>query len=153
MSILETHFRPPAQVADGQSDPVREIVVVYTTPAATQAALRRAAVLCEGLFNRIRLVAVTVVPYPLAVSTPPVATEFTEEILAKLVSVVSADVRIDMVNCRDEVDALCRALQPRSLVLIGPRAHWWSRHESRLTNVLTRHGHAVLLLDEKLEGK
>ena len=151
MSILEKRFqvRPVGEI-DSQFDPVKEIVVLYTTPAATATALRHAAKLCSLLYGRIRLIALKVVPYPLALATPSVPSEFTENFIRDLASGVPAEIRVDVLNCRDEVETLCNALQPSSLVLIGPRQHWWNRHESRLTKALKQRGHSVLSAEKEV---
>ena len=145
MSTLEKCFQVrPEDETDTQFDPVKEIVVLYTMPSATVTALRHAAKLSNLLYGRIRLIALKVVPYPLALATPPVPCEFTENHLRELASGIPAEIRVDVLNCRDEVETLCTALRPSSLVLIGPRQHWWNRHESRLAKELMQRGHSVL---------
>src|SRR5258708_14575773 len=122
MSTLGNRLQVPAEDENNSDfDPVKEIVVLYTTPSATAEALRHAAKLSTLLYGRIRLIALKVVPYPLDLATPSVSVEFTEDTLRALTSGISADVLVDVLNCRDEVETLCARLRPASVVLIGPR--------------------------------
>ena len=122
-----------------------EMVVVHTTAGGTRSALRAAAILGDGLYSHIRLIAPRVVPYPLSLFTPPVSKEFTEHFFIDLVAGIPANTQIDIRICRDAVEMLRAAIRPGSLVVIGKRSHWWPGRESALAKALRRMGHVVLL--------
>src|SRR5258705_12961352 len=60
------------------------IVVILTSLGGTVAALKKAAALAEGLGGEITLVAVQVVPYPLPLTSRPVALGFHEKRLQEI---------------------------------------------------------------------
>ncbi len=142
MRKLQSSIQPVKAGIGNGSD--REIVVLHTHAKGTASALRMAASLGNGLYSRIRLIALRVVPFPLALNTPPVSASFTERAVARLAEDFPEVQRIDVLNCREEADALCCALHPVSIVLLGPPKHWWNRREARLSKALIRMGHTVL---------
>jgi len=62
---------------------VLRVVVPYTTPDLTRAALRHAGV-CTDLDVRVRLVDIQIVPFPCPLNRPPINKDFSEERLRKL---------------------------------------------------------------------
>src|SRR5215470_12336091 len=55
------------------------IIVIFTVPDATIAALKQAGQLAESLGGRIVLVVPQIVPYPLPLTSPPVSLDFQEK--------------------------------------------------------------------------
>ena len=64
---------PPAQPTEESK---LNIVVVFTSAAATSAALKKAGALAESLNARITLIVPQIVPYPLPLTSPPVLLDF-----------------------------------------------------------------------------
>src|ERR1035441_8751451 len=106
-----------------------EVTVVFTKVPATLRALKMAAELAHNLNGRIRLLVPQVVPYPLPLERPAVSAEFSRRRLQTLASEGSIDTRVELWLCRDRYDALCQALKPDALVVIGVRRSWWPAAE------------------------
>ena len=124
-----------------------EVSVVFTSVAATLAALRQAAGLAHNLGARVTLLVTQLVPQPLPLESPPVLLDFTERRfrLFALESPVETFVRIYL--CRDRADALRLMLKPHSMVVIGGPKRWWTSPEQRLARMLRRAGHDVLFVE------
>src|ERR1035438_468920 len=123
-----------------------EVTVVFTKVPATLRALKMAAELAHNLNGRIRLLVPQVVPYPLPLERPAVSAEFSRRRLQTLASQGSIDTRVEVWLCRDRSDALCQALKPDALVVIGVRRSWWPAAEKALARKLRRKGHEVILV-------
>jgi hypothetical protein len=124
-----------------------EITVVFTKVPATLQALKMAAELAHNLNGHIRLLVPQVVPYPLPLEKPAVPAEFHGKRLLTLASRGSIDTRVELCLCRDRYDALCHALEPEALVVMGMRSSWWPTAEKALVRKLRRKGHNVILVD------
>ncbi len=129
--------------------PNLRVSVLFTTPEATLLALRKAAALAARMQARILLIAVDIVPFRLSLGVPIVPSHFLERQLLSLVAkcgIDAAEIRIEIFLCRDQRACLKQVLQPRSLVVVGGKTHWWSR-EKRLRHWLVRLGHEVVFVD------
>jgi hypothetical protein len=124
-----------------------DVTVVFTSVPATLRALKTAAELAHNLNGRIRLLVAQIVPYPLPLQRPAVSAEFSRRRLQTIASQGSIDTRIELWLCRDRSDALCQALKPGALVVIGVRRSWWPTAEKALARKLRRKGHDVILVD------
>jgi hypothetical protein len=132
--------RPPIEEARQKLN----IAVVFTSVEATLAALKEAGNLARSLGAQITLLVPQVVPYPLALESPPVLLDFNEtrfRVIAKE-SPVETIVRIYL--CRDPFETLAQALNPSSLVVLGGRKRWWPTREKSLATKLRRIGHEVV---------
>src|SRR5882672_5310991 len=69
----------PDQPSSTKADQKLNISVVFTSVESTLAALKEAGGLASSLGARITLLVPQVVPYPLALETPPVLLEFNEK--------------------------------------------------------------------------
>jgi hypothetical protein len=124
-----------------------DVAVLYTDVKPTLAALRKAAVLADGLHARIRLVVAQVVPYPLPLDRPDVAESYTARKLSTLLPDTAIETHIDLRLCRDRVEGLLPALQKESIVVLGTKKRrWWPTPEERLARRLEKHGLAVLVV-------
>ncbi len=85
-------------------------------------------------------------PYPLPLERPAVSAEFSRRRLQTLASQGSIDTRVEVWLCRDRSDALCQALKPDALVVIGVRRSWWPATEKALARKLRRKGYEVILV-------
>ena len=128
-----------------------EVVVMFTDVPGTLRALKTAAELAHNLCGRIRLLALQVVPYSLPLDSPPVSGKFNERRFQTLVSHGSApvpiDTRVEICLCRDRAMAICQALQPEALVVMGAPRSWWPTAERALAKKLRRRGHHVILVE------
>lgn len=131
-----------------------DVVVMFTDVPGTLKALKTAAELAHNLNGRIRLLAPQVVPYPLPLESPQVSREFNQRRFQTLAShgssAVLIDTRVELYLCRDRDDALCQALEPEALVVIGVRRSWWPTAEKALVRNLQRKGHQVILVNTEL---
>jgi hypothetical protein len=120
-----------------------DLVVPYTTPELTQAALRAASRLGAGLDSEIRVVKVQVVPFPLDLRHSPVPVEFLEAQLRKFG--VPAEIRF----ARETEQGLRGALRYRSLVVMASKKRPWRTRTQRLANSLRHAGYTVVMVEEK----
>jgi hypothetical protein len=124
---------------------VLSVVIPYTTPELTRAALRHAGV-CSDLNVHVSLVDVQVVPYPCAIDQPPVNREYSSSRLQELFRESGLRGRAEVVYTRDLLEGFKRTLEPGSLVIIAARKRWWPTREERLARELLAAGHQVMLL-------
>jgi hypothetical protein len=125
---------PPTQ----QEEAKLNIVVIFTSTAATAAALKKANVLADSLSARITLVVPQVVPYPLPLTSPPVLLDFQENRFRDIAAQSSVETRVQLYLCRDALEMLQKVLSPHSLVIMGRPKRWWPNWESRLARKLRR---------------
>ena len=119
------------------------MIVIYTGQEETLAALRTAGQLANNLHAAIQLLVPHVVPYPLDLHTPQVATDFVASKFRTLAGGRPTPTRVQVILCREPVNALS-ALNPHSLIVIGNHRRWWNRGESHLIKTLRRQGHDVI---------
>lgn len=132
--------RPPVE----EAGPGLNIAVVFTSVEATLAALREAGTLASSLSARITLLVPQVVPYPLALETPPVLIEFNEKRFRTIASQSPVETVVQIYLCRDGLETLTNVLNPGSIVVIGGRKRWWPTREKKLARQLRRAGHEVV---------
>jgi hypothetical protein len=120
-----------------------EIVIPFTTPFLTQAALRRAEALGTGLNCRVRLVKVQVVPYPLELDHPSISTHFLGKQLASMCCKLPIVREIHL--ARDLSAAFKGILTPNSLTVIASKRRPWKTRQENLAADLWRAGHQVLI--------
>jgi hypothetical protein len=123
-----------------------EVVVPFTVPETTAAALDRAPVLTAGLDAHILLLAVHTLPYPLPFVCPSLAHAYLVEQLMELAGHCALPVHPQVVLSRDFEEGFRFALKPSSTVLLATRRQFWRTREERLARVLARNGHKVALV-------
>jgi hypothetical protein len=121
------------------------VVIPYTTPELTRAALRHAGV-CSDLDVHVMLVDIQVVPFPCPLDQPPVRKEFSERRLRNLLKESGLPGCAAVLYTRDWLDGFKRVLEPGSLVILASKKRWWPTREKRLARTLTGAGHQVMLL-------
>jgi hypothetical protein len=124
-----------------------EIFVVFTTLELTAAALKRASALACNLGARIVVLAARIVPYPLALTTPPVQPSFDERRLRGIAAGCPVETMVVLCLCRDLWQSLTLALTPNALVVVGVRKRWWPTREMRLARKLRRAGYKVIVAE------
>jgi hypothetical protein len=134
---------PPSSGGERKLD----IKVIYTGAAATVAALSAAVSMARGLGARITILAAQVVPYPLALTEPPVPIEFTERLLGSMTSELEEEAGVEIHLCRDREQTIRHAVGPASVVVIGARKRWWPTPEKNLARMLRRDGRRVLFVN------
>jgi hypothetical protein len=149
--FFSTTHTAPGTLEPAHPDAPLEVVVMFTDVPGTLKALKTAAELAHNLNGRIRLLAPQVVPYPLPLDSPQVSREFNERRFQTLASHGSSpvDTRVEMRLCRDRDDAVCQALEPEALVVMGAHHSWWPTAEKALARKLRRKGHQVVLVDSE----
>jgi hypothetical protein len=123
------------------------LFVVFTNPEDTLTALRSLSALVEGLDARITILAAQIVPYPLPLERPPVATASLESCLRAMASQLDTEIGVNIFLCRDRQEALLGALKPGSVVVIGGKRRWWRTADQTLARTLAHHGHRVIFVD------
>lgn len=140
MKQIERHLR---SIRETEPAPL-DLVVPFTTPELTRAALREASRLGEGLNARIRLIRIALIPWPLDPQTPPVSPAFLLEQLGTLHSALPLERKV--VLAREFRPELCRRLREESIVVLAsPRRLWTTRNE-RLAAALRAAGRSVVLV-------
>lgn len=119
--------------------------MVFTDELTTRAAVAAASYLARGLTSRIVLLAARIVPWPLPLDAPPVASEFTEKALSRLAESTGIDVEVRIYVCRDPESTIRGVLEPGSVVVIGVRPRWWQFRAPPLARALMRDGHDVIV--------
>ena len=126
------------------TDPRLEIFVVFTTLELMAAALKKACALADNLGARIVVLASRIVPYPLALTTPPVQPSFDENRLRRIAAGCPVETAVVLCLCRDLWQSLTLALTPNALVVLGVSKRWWPTRETRLARKLRRAGYEVI---------
>lgn len=124
-----------------------DLVVPFTTPELTRAALDAASRMGAGLNATVRLVKIQVVPYPLQLDQSPVYIDFLKDQLAHLRSDLPVDREIRLT--RDFEDGLEGVLGDDSVVILAARKRPWTTRNERLASALRRAGHKVILVDSR----
>lgn len=145
-SLAPVARRPaPAHVEETESK--LDVTVVFTSPAATLEAVRKAGILARTLNARISLLVPQVVPYPAPLESPPVLLDFSEHWLREIAGQSPVETAVHIYLCRDAASTLQSVLAPRSLVVIGGRKRWWPTREKKLASNLLRSGHEVIFTE------
>ena len=139
--------RRPAPARSDETASRLDVAVVFTSPAATMAALSRATALAHRLNAHISLLVPQLVPYPLPLESPPVLLDFSEPWLREIAAQSPVETSIRIYLCRDRLETLQSVLAPRSLVVIGGRKRWWPTREKSLARRLRQHGHEVVFTE------
>jgi hypothetical protein len=131
----------PSDVATG----VLWIVIPYTTPELTRAALRHAGV-CTDLEVHVCLVDIQVVPFPCPLNQHPINREFSEQRLRALLKDSGLPGKGAVLYTRDWQESFNKVLEPGSLIIVAAKKRWWRTREEKLARTLMRARHDVLLL-------
>ncbi len=121
-----------------------EVVVLHTTIPGTLSSLKRAAELAGGLAASIRLLVLTIVPYPLAIEYPQVPVAFTRRRFTTVVCEARVDTVVDIRVGRDRMSMIQAALKPRSVIVLERGRSWWPDPARKLAKQLERLGHQVV---------
>jgi len=142
---MREHLDTTFEVSCQEQGEVRlDLVVPFTTPELTRAALAAANRLGAGLSSTIRLLKIQLIPYPLDLRDSPVPVEFLEAQLRKLPSTMATDCEIRF--ARDFEDGLRGALNEDSVVLLATKRRFWKTATERLAASLRRSGFQVVLV-------
>jgi hypothetical protein len=136
----------PGRLSVSRADGDLEIVVPYTGPRTTAAALERAAALTAGLNAHVLLVAVHTLPYPSEFVCPALVHAHLVEQLIELATHCSIPVQPQVVLARDRAEGFRFALKPSSTVLVATPRRFWRTPEESLARSLARDGHKVALM-------
>jgi hypothetical protein len=124
-----------------------DLVVPFTTPDLTRAALHTASQMGAGLGAAIRLVKIQCVPYPLDLDQSPVYLDFLRQQLQSFQAELPLTGEIRL--AREFEQGLEGTLHENSVVVLSsPNRPWRTRNE-RLAANLQRRGRKVILLREQ----
>jgi hypothetical protein len=129
---------------EGREEGKLDLVIPFTTPALTVAALNAANRLGAGLHARIRLLKIQIVPYPLDLGRPPVALDCLKEQLRRFSSALPVKREIRL--ARELERCLRDALNHSSLVVLATPKRPWRTRTERLAAHLRRGGYSVVLV-------
>jgi len=144
---IREHRGLPVERFPWGREPKLNVHVVFTTLDGTKTAFRLAGKLARDLGARVTVLAAQVVPYPLPLEKPPVAVEFTEQALLRMVGEEEVETAIEVRLCRDSEETIREALAPESVVVMSRRGRWWAIREWMLAWRLRRDGHHVIYAD------
>jgi hypothetical protein len=122
------------------------VFVVFTSVSWTLKALEKAREIARPVGAKIVVVAVHVVPYPLALHEPPVPMEFVIRRFEEKVREFPERTYVSAYLCRDLKEAFKRILSRNSPVIIGVKKRWFPGRDERLARKLRRSGHDVILV-------
>jgi hypothetical protein len=102
--------------------PQLEITVVATTVDEAAATLTTVARLWRGLNAKVTVLLPVVVQFPAPLSQPPVSPDFLErQLRLALAGHIVGRIEIEVLFCRDRIEAVRDALKPHSVVVLGGR--------------------------------
>jgi hypothetical protein len=136
----------PGSLTEGGAEGELEVVIPYTGPSTTAAALESAATLTAGLNAQVLLIAVHTLPYPLPFVCPALVHAYLVEQLTELASQSRLPIHPQVVLSRDRDEGFRYALKPGSTVLVAAHRHFWRTQEEKLARSLARDGHKVALV-------
>jgi nucleotide-binding universal stress UspA family protein len=122
------------------------IVVPYTTPELTKAALTHAAILSAGLNATIRLIDVQVVPIQRPLNEPPVNREFSVKRLREIAEEAGIAVQVEIIYTRHRMECFHRTVEAGSLIVIAAGLPLWPTAEKKLARSLSKAGNDVVLV-------
>jgi hypothetical protein len=137
-----THV-PPKETLEGRLS----VTVVYTTHAATLAAVKTASRLGGNLATRLKILWLYAVPYTLPLEEPAAAEGFLMQEIRALARESPIEIAAQVYLCREPRRSLHQILPPHSLVVLGGKKRWWPTKEQRLARSLRKDGHEVILVD------
>jgi hypothetical protein len=148
-------MRQKAQLGLGVVEPVQyqaelDLVVPFTTPELTRAAMEAANRMGAGLNATLRLVKIQVVPFPLDLDQSPVYIDFLKDQMAQFQSdlPVAGEIRL----AREFEAGLLGTLGRESVVILATPKRPWRTHNERLAATLRRAGHKVILVTQGVEN-
>jgi hypothetical protein len=130
----------------GEAGSELELVIPYTEPETTAAALERAAVLTSGLNANVLLVAVHTLPFPAPYVCPSLVHAHLVEQLMDLASHCALAVQPQVVLSRDRMEGFRFAIKAGSTVLLASRRRLWKTQEEKLAAALAEAGYIVALV-------
>src|SRR5580698_2499395 len=146
MPMRQQIQKQPALTISEQAPQVAEldIVIPFTTPELTRAAIDAANSMGAGLHATLRLVRVQVVPFELDLNRPPVFIDFLKEQLDGFESAlpIAGEVRL----ARDFEDGLKGTLGADSVVILATKQRPWRTSTERLSRSLRRSGYRTILV-------
>ena len=137
----------PGRLDGGEPGKELELVVPFTGPETTAAALERAAQFARGLSARILLIAVHTLPYPQPFVCPSLIHAHLVDQLMELASQCPLPVEPQVLLTRDRMEGFRYALKPGSTVLVVTRRRAWRTQEEKLACALAHNGHKVALFE------
>jgi len=122
------------------------IVVPYTTPELTKAALKHAATLSAGMNAAIRLIDAEVVPVQRPLNEPPVNPEFSGKRLREIAEESGMPVQVEIIYTRNRMECFRRTVDAGSLIVITAGIPWWPTSEKKLARSLLKAGYDVVFV-------
>jgi hypothetical protein len=124
--------------------PELDLVVPFTTPDLTRAAIAAASRMGDGLHAGIRLVKVQCVPYPMDLDQSPVFLDFLRQQMESFHAPLPLTSEIRLAREFDQ--GLKSALHDDSVIVIAFRKRPWRTRNERLAAALQKDGRKVILL-------
>jgi len=138
-AVIDT---PQAEQQEARLD----LVIPFTTPELTMAAVNAANRLGEGLHAGIRLLKIQVVPWPVDLSQSPVPADFLKDQLLRFPSALPMKREIRF--AREFEPGLRGALNEHSLVILATRKRPWHTRTEHLAAQLRRDGYNVVIVPD-----
>ena len=140
---IQTEIYQPEEVA---AESELDLVVPFTDPALTRAAVAAANRLGAGLRATLRVIRVQVVPFPCDLNQPPIPLDFLREQLRKFCSALPMQREVRL--ARDFKQGLMTTLRADSTVILASKKRLWTTKTERLAADLRRAGYRTILVFE-----
>ena len=131
----------------GQDKP--EVVVLFSTAEGTIPAFKQAVALAREIDASLRLIVLEEVPSPLEPDATPASAELMIRRLWTEVPTYGVQSRVQIYRCRNKEQALGRIFGAPSIVVIGGVRGWWLAEARRLSRLLEKCGHLVLVVADE----
>jgi hypothetical protein len=144
--MREKHALLDLQPRDRADDPL-DILVPFTSPHETLAALRAAIEFSEELRARIRVVRIQVVPYPLDPRHPQIPLSFLRSQMDALTRGLDVDCEVRV--AREFEQGLKCSIAARSITIMASKWRPWPTRVDRLAARLRKDGSPVFVVREQ----
>jgi hypothetical protein len=139
------------EIGEAVQQPELDLVIPFTTPELTRAAVEAANRMAHGLNAKLRLIKVQVVPYPMDLQQSPVYLDFLKDQLAHIESELPASGEIRL--AREFEPGLEGTLTRESLIILATLKRPWRTRTESMAAALRRAGHnVVLVVQERQRG-
>ena len=141
---MDRAFDPLSSTLSIRTD---RLYLLYTGIEQTLGAAHVAAPFADALGVPLTVVHFRIVPYPLPVDGPTGLSPIQTAAFLRRLRQDGSDPRIRVYLCRDDQQAIPRALKTHSLVVLGGRRGWWPTRAERFRHVLETSGYFVIFID------
>lgn len=147
-SLIEIEALTPRRPGPWNAAETRqfELVIPELNARLTEAVLKNALGLSQGLNSKITILSVHALPYPLPLERSADAERRFAAKVKELSRATGLPLTGRLVFARDTFAGFRHALSSNAIVLVGTRRRWWRTWEERIARALAAEGHNVALV-------